>query len=545
MTSLNKIKEFLRGEIAEDDETRDRYSRDASLFEIKPKAVIFPKDTEDVKNLVKYVVKEKQNDPGLSLTARGGGSDMTGGPLTESLVLDFTRHFNRIEEVGNDYSVMESGVYYRDFEKETLKKDLLLPTYPASREMCALGGMIANNAGGEKSLIYGQTKDYVEELKVVLSDGEEHSFSKINKQELDKKKEQPGLEGQIYKKVYDLLDKNFSLVKSSRPNVSKNSSGYNIWDVWDGENFNMAKIFVGAQGTLGLITEAKIRLVKKKSHSGMMVVFLKDIGILADLVSAVLPFRPSSFESFDDNTLRLSLQSFRGFLKALGAKNLFTLGWSFLPEFWLILTYGMPKLVLLVEFEEDSQDEVGRKLNELREKLKSFKVKTKIAATAQESRKYWVIRRESFNLLRHKVRGKQMAPFIDDFIVRPEKLPEFLPQLYKILDNHKLFYTIFGHIGDGNFHIVPLMALADEENRKKIPIISEEIYDLVLRYKGSITAEHNDGLIRGAYLRKMYGPEVYKIFEEIKKIFDPLGIFNPGKKVEANMEYALAHMKRE
>ena len=545
MDTLNKIKEFLRGEIDESEESRVHYSRDASLFEIKPKAVIFPKDTEDVKNLVKYAVQEKQNDPSISLTPRAGGTDMTGGPLNESLILDFTRHFNRIKEVGNDYAVAESGVYYRDFEKETLKKDIFLPTYTASREICALGGMIANNSGGEKSLIYGQTKDYVEELKVVLADGEEHIFSKIGEKELNKKKEQAGFEGQIYKKVYDLLDKNLDLVKASRPNVSKNSSGYNIWDVWDGENFNMVKIFVGAQGTLGLITEAKLRLVKKKSHSGMLVLFLKDLGILAGLVGAVLPFRPSSFESFDDHTFRLSLKFFPGFLKAMGAKNFFSLAWSFLPEFWLILTYGMPKLVLLIEFEENSQEEVDRKINELREKLRPFKVKNKIAATARKSRKYWVIRRESFNLLRNKVRGKQTAPFIDDFIVRPEYLPEFLPKLYKILEDHKLFYTIAGHIGDGNFHIIPLMVLADEENRKKIPVVSEEIYDLVLLYHGSITAEHNDGLLRGAYLLKMYGPEIFKIFEEIKSIFDPLGIFNPGKKVSATLDYAFKHIKRE
>jgi FAD/FMN-containing dehydrogenase len=276
----------------------------------------------------------------------------------------------------------------------------------------------------------------------------------------------------------------------------------------------------------------------------MLVVFLKDLNILGDLVKAVLPYKPMSFESFDDATLKLALKFFPGFLKQMSAKNLFSLGWSFLPELWLILTYGMPKLVCLVEFEEDSQEEVGRKVKELRGKLKAFPVKTRLALKEWEERKYWVIRRESFNLLRHKVAGKQTAPFIDDVIVKPEFLPEFLPKLHAITDKYKLLITIAGHVGNGNFHIIPLMVLANEEDRRKIPAVAEEVYDLVLQYKGSITAEHNDGLIRSPYLPKMFGSEVYKIFEQIKKIFDPQNIFNPGKKVGASLDYAFAHMKK-
>lgn len=204
----------------------------------------------------------------------------------------------------------------------------------------------------------------------------------------------------------------------------------------------------------------------------------------------------------------------------------------------------MPKLVCLIEFEEDSQEEVDDKVKMLNEKLKTFPVKTKIASTEQEAKKYWLIRRESFNLLRHKVAGKQTAPFIDDLIVKPEFLPEFLPKLHAITDKYKLLNTIAGHVGDGNFHIIPLMVLSNEEDRKKIPACMDEVINLVLEYKGSITAEHNDGLIRSPYILKMFGAEVYKLFEEVKNIFDPKNIFNPGKKVGANLEYAFRHMKR-
>ncbi len=544
MAAIEEIKKFLHGDVQEDEQTRQKYSRDASLFEIKPRAVIFPKDVEDIENLVKFAAASKKAQPELSLTARSGGTDMTGGPLSESLVLEFDKYFNQVKEVGQGYAITQPGVYYRDFEKRTLETNQLLPSYPASKSICALGGMIANNSGGEKSLKYGQTKDYVMELKVVLADGKEYVFKKLSKAELNTKKRQENFEGGIYRKIHELIEKNEELIKAAKPQVAKNSSGYQIWDVWDGEYFDLTKLFVGSQGTLGLVTEAKLRLVPRKPNEGLLVIFLKDLAPLSDVINAVLPLKPTSFEAFDDETLKLALKFFPGFLKQMGAKNLISLGLGFLPELWLILTWGMPKLVLLAEFEEDSREEVMEKLKTLNEKLKSFPVKTKIAATEAEARKYWVIRRESFNLLRHKVRGKQTAPFIDDFIVRPEYLPEFLPKLDKIIKKYKLYATIAGHAGDGNFHIIPLMVLANEEDRAKIKPAAEEVYDLVLEYKGSITAEHNDGLIRGPYLEKMYGPEVYKIFEEIKKIFDPQNIFNPGKKVGASLDYALAHLKR-
>lgn len=536
--NITELKNLIKGEIADDEATLVKYSHDASLFEIKPRAVIFPKDSEDVKNIVKFAAEKK-----LSVTARAAGTDMTGGPLNDSLVLDFTKYFNRIKEIGSDYAIAESGVYYRDFEKEAEKRGLFLPSYPASKEICAIGGMIANNSGGEKSLIYGKTENYIDELKVVLTDGNEYTIKKLSKIELEKKIKQQDFEGELYRKMHDLLEKNFNIAKNAKPDVSKNSSGYNIWDVWDKNYFNLIKLFVGSQGTLGIITEAKLRLEKIKPHSGMLVIFMKDLSILANLINEVLPFKPTSFESFDDNTLKLALRFFTGFLKRLGAANLLSLGFKFLPDFYTILTFGMPKLVLLVEFEENTAEEVNRKIKELRNHLVKFPIRTRVAASKAEADKYWVIRRESFNLLRHKIKNKQTAPFIDDFIVKPEFLPEFLPRLYKLLDKYGFFYTIAGHVGNGNFHIIPLMTLSDAEERNKIPDASKNVYDLVLEYKGSISAEHNDGLVRSPYLEQMFGRDVCRIFENIKNIFDPQNIFNPRKKIGATIQYALEHIK--
>src|SRR3989344_1793570 len=262
----NQIKELVKGEVIESDDKLKEYGRDASIFEVKPEVVVKPKDAEDVRKLVKFVSEYKSSIPNLSLTARAGGSDMSGGPLNESIILDLTAHMNRVLEVreippADGYAVVEPGAFYRDFEKETLKRGLLMPSYPASRELCAVGGMVANNSGGEKSL--------------------------------------------RYRKTYDLLEANYDTIQKAKPNVSKNSAGYALWDVWDKKKFDLTKLFVGSQGTLGLITKIKFRLIKPDKYSKLLVIFLRDINRLPELVSEVLKFHPEDFESYDDKTLKL------------------------------------------------------------------------------------------------------------------------------------------------------------------------------------------------------------------------------------------------
>lgn len=541
MTSED-LKKFIKGDVLTDDASRVKFSHDASLFEVRPEIIVTPKDVEDLQNLVAYATEQRKNGKAVSLTARSGGTDMSGGPLSESIVLDFSKYFTRIKNVSNFSAVVEPGVYYRDFEKETLKQNLLLPTYPASRELCAIGGMVANNSGGEKTPAYGKTEDFVTGLKVILSDGKEYILRPLDKSELQEKIKLPGFEGRLYKKMYSLVTENKNLIKSAKPDVTKNSAGYALWNIWDGETFDLTKLFVGSQGTLGLITEVKFRLIEPKKYSKMAVIFLRNLDPLLNIVNAVKQFKPESFESYDDNTLKLAIRFIPDLIRVLHPKNLFKLGWNFLPEARMVLTGGLPKLVILAEFTGDTEQELDETMNKLAEQLKPLKVKYRIIRDKDEALKYWVIRRESFNLLRKHVKDKRTAPFIDDFIVRAEKMTEFLPRLNATLQKYDIFYTIAGHVGDGNFHIIPLMNLADPRSKEIIRKLSDEVYSLVLEYKGSITAEHNDGLIRTPYLEKMYGAEVCALFAETKKIFDPLDIFNPGKKVNGDLNYAFNHL---
>jgi len=559
---LEELKNIIKGEASSSEKELSAYSRDASIFEVKPELIVKPKDAEDIKNLVKFVAENKSSNPGLSITARAGGSDMSGGPLNESIILDFTAHMNKVLEVGatspaGGYAITQPGAFYRDFEKETLKKNLLLPSYPASRELCAVGGMVANNAGGEKSLRYGKTENYVEELSVVLSDGNEYVFKSLTSIEFEQKRIQNDFEGEIYRKTYELLENNYELIQKAEPDVSKNSAGYALWNIQRDGKFDLTQLFVGSQGTLGIITKIKFKLIKPAKYSQLLVLFLKDLTKIGNLVIDLNKYKPESMESYDDNTIKLTFKILPDLIKKMGISVLF----RFIPDLWVIMTRGMPRLVLLAEFTGNDEADLGAQIKKYQKELsKKFNVRTRIASSEADVQKYWTIRRESFNLLRKHVKGKKTAPFIDDIIVKPEHLPKFLPELNRILDEYKnyMVYTIAGHPGDGNFHIIPLMNLSDEKSRQIIPELSAKVYDLVIKYGGSITAEHNDGLIRTPYLEKMYGKEVYGLFEEVKRIFDPLNIFNPGKKVlgvgrrplmgnsvGADMEYAMKHIKHD
>ncbi len=535
-----ELQSLIHGEVLEDAETLADCDHDASLFTVTPQIVVRPKDVTDVQNLVKFVDGHK----GLSLTARSAGTDMSGGPLTKSIVVDMLPYFDHIHKVGRGFAETEPGVYYRDFEKATLKTGQLMPSYPASRELCTVGGMAANNSGGEKTLRFGKVQDYVESLNVVLADGESHVLRPLSVKELAGKLRARDFEGDLYRGMFDLVKTNYDLLQAAKPKVSKNSAGYNLWDVWNPQTgiFDLTKTFVGSQGTLGLITEVRYRLIRPKKYASLLVIFLKDLEPLADIINHVLPFEPESFESYDDHTLKLAIRFMPDIVRLMKGKTLLSLLWQFLPEASFVATHGIPKLILMAEFTSDKQSEAYHQALAAQAALADLHLNTLVTKNQRDSRKYWIIRRESFNLLRHHLHGMHTAPFIDDVVVRPEQLKDFLPELNVIMRQYNLIYTIAGHIGDANFHIIPLMNMRDPKNREIIPELSHKVYDLVIKYHGSITGEHNDGLIRSPFLPQMYGPKVYNLFKETKRIFDPHNIFNPGKKVNADLHYALDHL---
>lgn len=544
-------KNGFKGEMDDSASAKDFYSHDASMFELRPELVLMPKDTADVQTIVQYVAAEKKNQPNLSITGRSAGTDMAGGAINDSLILSFTQHMNKIVRATSDEATAQPGVYYRDFEKETLRHGSLMPSYPASRDMAALGGIVNNNSGGEKSLEYGKTADWVKELRMVFADGIERVVKPLNKKELDAKIQQKDFEGEIYKGIYDLCDKHYDVIKAAKPRVTKNSMGYGIWDVWDRDTgtFDLTRLIVGSEGTLGMLTEVTFRLTPKRKHSGLLVFFLKDISKLGAVINTVLDAKPATFEGFDDQTMILFFKLMPSLLKDMGFWPFATLMFSLIPQ-GLMVTRGYPKLILMVEFNGDTEQEVADKINKLHTdlRLKNKQFGYNITAFEEDnneakSEKFWLMRRKSFQLLRSKVKDKHTAPFIDDFIVPPEVLPEFLPKLQKIIRKYRLFATIAGHMGDGNFHVIPLMKIEEKSERRKLLPAMKEVNALVLQYGGSLSGEHNDGLVRGPWLKDQFGPEMLQVFRTAKDIMDPQGIFNPHKKANAEWDFSYKHIR--
>ena len=564
-----QLESLLDGDVTIDIDELTSHSTDWSLFSIMPDMVVYPKHTQDLQNLVIYVNDHNtKNHDKLTLTARAAGSGMSGGSLNHSIIVDVTRYMNQYvkTDVG-DFGIQthrsgfaypiagmataQPGMKYIPVEEKTLARGMLMPTFPASRKLCALGGMVANNGAGEKSLKYGQNKDFVDKLKVILSDGNEYLLEPLSYSELQELIAEDTLLAEIAGEIYELIKQNWDLIQKKRPQTSKNSAGYLIWDVISASSisefengkgyFDLTKLVVGAQGTTGIISEITYKLVPIEEKEEMIVMFINDIHQLPKIVEVLKQHDLDTIELYDDHTFKIGIKFFKDFIKDKGFFPAIRYSMRFLPEFWMAVTGGVPKFVVLAESaDKDTQkvhQEVLAELKDLKNhipKLKSFIVRGKAA------QKYWDFRHDSFKLLtehskksRKSGSGTRTAPFIDDIAVNPEHLPEYLPRLVKILDEYKdeFLYTIAGHLGNGNFHIIPLVDMNKQQNKDHILEISDRVYELALEYGGSITAEHNDGIVRTPYLPHMFGDEMVHVFKQVKQIFDPNNIFNPGKKI--------------
>lgn len=539
MKLRDKIAPLIKGEVADDATTLRQYSRDTSIFERKPEVVVFPKNADDVSAIVRFVESEKQAGKDISLAARSAGTDMTGGPLTHHVSVVFTKFMNAISSDKAAMTVTaQPGAYYRDVEKQTLAKTGgLLASYPASRELCAIGGIVSNNSGGELTLRYGKTNTFVRSLRVVLADGTQTTLAPLSPDALAAKEQEDTFEGSLYKKTHALLDAHRDLIQAARPTVSKNSAGYALWNVEkDDGTFDLTQLVCGSQGTLAIVTEATLALTKPSPHHAMLVVFLSDYDILPEVVKRVLAEKPESFESYDNKTFSLAMKFMPQMLKQLGFFSALRLGLSFMPEMWMALTGGVPKLILMAEFAEDTPHAALEKVRTTRNSLQGLAVKTKIARNKAQAQKYWKVRREAFALLRKRMKGLYAAPIMDDFAVHPKDYPTFLPELYALLGEYSFTYAVTGHIGDGNFHIFPLVNLNDPKVHTMILELMPRIYALVQKYGGSITGEHNDGIVRTPYLSYQFTPQMLDLFAQVKHIFDPHDILNPGKKVGGTTE---------
>jgi FAD/FMN-containing dehydrogenase len=540
------LQKLIKGDGSLLDTDRERVARDTSLFYVKPEMVIYPKDAQDISAVLTYVSAKKKEGFDLSVAMRSAGTCMTGGPLNPSIVLDTTRFMNHISNVTEHSATAESGVYYRDFEKKTLAEGWLMPSYPASREMAAIGGIVSNNAGGEKTLSYGKTERYVKELEVVYANGQRDLLHAFQGDDLALKLNENSEGGRIHREMFALINENYDMIMKAKPTVSKNSSGYYLWNVYDKATgtFDLSKLIVGSQGTLACVSSATFTGVTPKRHAQMLVMFVPSTVHLGEIVVKMLAHKPETLESYDDHTFKIAMKFFKDIAVRMGG-NMLTLGLQFLPEFLMVLRGGVPKIILMAEFTGNTAKDVEDQVTKAYEDMKSFGLPLKRTKFEWEAKKYWTFRRESFALLRSRMQGYRTAPTIDDIVVHPQDLPEFLPKLDALFkkDEYKdLIYTVAGHMGDANFHIVPLVDIHKITIKDTLHKLMDEVFDLVFSYGGSMSAEHNDGLLRTPYLSKMFSPEMIALFEKTKAIFDPDGILNPMKKVHGDAEFMWDHV---
>ncbi len=543
-TLVTALKKIMQGDITTDVRTRHAMSHDASIYELIPDVVIEPKDAGDIEALVSFVSEHKASYPKLSITPRSAGTDMSGGPLGNSIVIDMTRHFSDIRSVKDNILHVQPGAYVRTIDPILDEKKLQLGCAPASRALCTIGGIVANNSGGEQSLRYGNADRSVRALNVVLADGKTYTIKPLTKKELDRKMALKTFEGSIYRQVFELIEKNYDLIRNARPRVSKNSMGYNLWSVWDRDTgmFDLTHLFTGSQGTLGIITDIKMEVVPKAPHSGLLLAYLPSLKHLGSIITTVIEHRPATFEGFDDITFNLGIRYFNTFRKQLGNRE-FLRQQAHLVKSVAKFKGHLPSLLLMIEFDGQTQQEVLDKIAALHADLKKYKIRMDIESDEKSSAPFWSIRRAALALLRNQVKGRYASPFIDDMAVNPKYLPKFIPELRKVIRKYKLPATIQGHFGDGNFHIIPLMDITNPKEQAKLEPIMRELIPIVLKYEGTMAGEHNDGMVRGAWLPAVFGQEMYSIFRAAKDIFDPQYIFNPHKKTDSTWEFSMSHLR--
>lgn len=494
------------------------YSTDASWFKIIPKAVYFPSSVQEIQNIVSDIQTRKQNGENISLSVRAGGTCMSGGSLTEGVIIDMTKNMNKVEINSETMTAtVEAGAYFRDIEDLAKKHGLMFPAYPSSHRVCGIGGMIGNNASGEKSLRGGATGDNILELEVVLANG---NVKKIRPQSLSAISEGED------KAILDLYNEFGNNLSQAVGEVKKAASGYRLDKVVNGDEFNVTPLFVGAQGTLGIVTKAVLKLSPIPKYTELTVISSDSLAELPEILKIAFAHNPESLETFDINTFKKAKEYL-----AEHANH-------FLPY-----VNEKAQLFILAQFSEDSREATSVQAEAFTQKLQAQGYFVKQIKNPLDVASAWQVRRNSFLLMRdHNPKGFRAVPCIEDVIVPIDKIGEFIDLLLPILSKHTSFYGFHGHIGDGSLRIIPVFDFRQSGALDKVFALMTDVFALVKSLKGNISADHSDGLIRTPFLKEFYGDKLYETFTKIKNIYDPNNIMNPNKKVEGNIDLIRKYM---
>ena len=516
------LQEHLLGEVMTSADARRYFATDASVLSMPPALVVYPRNENDVRKTARFTWQLAERGRIIPMTARGSGTDQTGAAIGSGVMVVFPSHLHRILELdtkGNTVTV-EPGINYGKLQQTLLTHNRFLPPYPASIEYSTVGGAVANNASGEKSIKYGDTRDYVRHLRVVLANGEVIETSRINKRELSKKLGLATFEGEIYRSLDALIEEQSDTIDTLARGVSRNNAGYSLLDVKhrDG-SFDLTPLFVGSQGTLGIITEITLETEAHNPHTTLL---LATFDSLEQVQNAVLELRalpepPSAIEFVDGHLLNAVHELNPNQLKE-------------------VLSPPFPTAVLLVEFDISAERSLKKALKKVGKTFERHASSLHTETELEAQQQLWKIRQASGMIIGHNEGLLRAVPLIEDACVPADQIRTYLESTYALLEKANLPAAIWGNAGDGVFHLQPKLNIGQVGDRQKAFKLMDEYYRMIISLGGSVSGQRNDGRLRAPYVEMMYGAAVTSLFQKVKTIFDPYGTLNPGVKIGSSQE---------
>jgi FAD/FMN-containing dehydrogenase/Fe-S oxidoreductase len=512
---IRDLQKRLDGEVRFDPVTKALYSTDASIYEIEPLGVVIPKTVEDVMAVVEICGRYH-----VPILPRGAGTALAGQSVGRAVQLDMSKYLNKILEINLEerWARIQPGVVLDELNAVLRPHDLWFAPDVSPSNRATLGGMMGNNSSGARSIIYGKTIDHVLEMRVLLANGEVITAQSLSDEELARKQEAPGTEGEILRQIQRLTTTQREEILRRYPKIMRRVGGYNLDAFAGGKPFNLARMLVGSEGTLATTLEAKINLAPrpKPTEVALMVVHYRNLFEALECTTEIMQTAPTAIELMDKYILDLTR-----------ASTEYARQMSFVQ--------GDPGALLFVEYFGKTPEELVAKLDRLEQHLTRQRIGQVFtrAITPEEQQKIWKVRKAGMALLLGMRGDKKPVAGIEDTAVAPEKVAEYIRRLDSIVRAQGAEAAYYGHASVGCLHVRPIIDLKRNPEVEKLRAIAEEVTDLVLEYGGAMSAEHGDGLARSCWNEKLFGPAIYKAFRELKATFDPHTLMNPGKIVDA------------
>ncbi|MFK7899136.1 MAG: FAD-binding and (Fe-S)-binding domain-containing protein [Cyclobacteriaceae bacterium] len=514
----------LEGELHTDSLLRKIYATDASVYKQLPAAVAYPKNVQDIQKLIAFASTNE-----LSLIPRTAGTSLAGQVVGDGIIVDVSKHFTKIIElnVAEKWVIVEPAVVRDELNKYLEEHGLFFAPETSTSNRCMIGGMVGNNSCGSHSVVYGTTRDHLLELDTLLHDGSEATFKSITKEEFEEKKALQNVEGDIYREISHILDnkENQEEIRKEfpKPEIKRRNTGYAIDVLLETapftereEAFNFCKLLAGSEGTLAFTTQIKLNLVdlppKEKAVVAVHCKTLED-SFQANLIA--LKYKPEAVELIDKVIIDCTREN------AEQKENS-----------WFI--EGTPEALLVVEFAKETKAEVEQIIAEMQQDIESQKKGYHFPIIwGKDVPKVWAMRAAGLGLLANIPGDPKAVACIEDTAVTVEDLPAYMKEFKAIMEKYGKESVYYAHIGDGEIHLRPVLDLKKSVDRELFLKITDDVATLVKKYGGSMSGEHGDGRVRAPFIKKMIGDHNYNLIKKVKKIWDPKGIFNPGKITDA------------